>query len=100
MGYLGDGGEFELCVAVVNVPRKCRWCETRLNNENEMLDHVLSQHHTQCFERLDLKGEGVTQPILVCMVPERDFQEGRINVLSCSTTFELGVVLVTSTPSS
>src|SRR5262249_40599121 len=63
-----EEAESELCLANVNVSTKCQWCEIRLSDQEEMLNHVLSQHHPHCFERLTLKGTGVTRAIFVCLV--------------------------------
>jgi hypothetical protein len=63
--------EIELNVANVSVPMKCRWCDTQMIEQENMLDHLLSEHHERCFERLKLRGQGVTEPnaIFVCLVP-------------------------------
>jgi hypothetical protein len=67
--YDGDG-ELELKAANVKVSMKCRWCDVQMNDQESMLDHLLSQHHEHCFERLNLRGQGVTGPnaIFVCLV--------------------------------
>ncbi len=64
----GDN-EFDLAVAHINNSKKCRWCDVWLSGPEEMSDHVLTQHHDRCFERLELKGEGMAQAILVCLAP-------------------------------
>ena len=64
-----DGNEIELVVANVKTSKKCRWCDVWSSEPEEMLDHVLKQHHDRCFERLNLKGEGMAQAILVCLAP-------------------------------
>ena len=61
--------EFELAVAHVKNSKKCRWCDVWLSGPEEVSDHVLTHHHDRCFERLDLKGEGMAQAILVCLAP-------------------------------
>src|SRR5262249_6388008 len=60
--------EFEFVVATLTIARKCQWCESWMNGQEEMLDHVLGQHHERCFEKLVLKGEGVSRAIFVCLV--------------------------------
>src|SRR5262249_16494510 len=60
--------QFEFVVATLTIARKCQWCESWMNGQEEMLDHVLGQHHERCFEKLVLKGEGVSRAIFVCLV--------------------------------
>jgi len=64
-----DGNECELLVGHVKISKKCRWCDAWTSELEEMSDHVLNQHHDSCFERLDLKGEGMADAILVCLAP-------------------------------
>jgi hypothetical protein len=52
-----DGPEVELDIAHVSVSMKCPWCEARMVEQEEMISHLLSRHHDNCFERLDLRGE-------------------------------------------
>jgi hypothetical protein len=61
--------ELELEVAKVDISLKCPWCEARMDDQ-EILDHLLSEHHDQCFEPLKLQGEEVVAPnaIFVCLV--------------------------------
>jgi hypothetical protein len=68
----GDGSEFELDIVNVSIPMKCPWCDSHMNEQNEMIDHILNQHHGQCFERLVLRGEGInnlTEPsaLFLCL---------------------------------
>jgi len=64
----GDN-EIEVVVANVKSPKKCPWCDVWSGEPEEMLSHVLNQHHDLCLERLNLKGEGMAQAILVCLAP-------------------------------
>ena len=60
---------------------------------------ILTDHHYRTLYQGDLGGRLVVEEHTAQLTTERgrevqrDFQEGRINVLSCSTTFELGVDL-------
>ena len=60
---------------------------------------ILTDHHYRTLYQGDLRGRLVVEEHTAQLTTERgrevqrDFQEGRINVLSCSTTFELGVDL-------
>jgi hypothetical protein len=67
--------EFEVIVANVDILMKCPWCEARMSEKGEMFGHLLNEHHERCFERLNLRGEGinnVTGPstIFVCLEPQ------------------------------
>jgi hypothetical protein len=66
----GSDNEFGIDVANVSVSMKCRWCDAQMNEQEYMLDHLLSQHHEHCFERLKLRGQEVAGPnaIFVCLV--------------------------------
>jgi Helicase conserved C-terminal domain len=60
---------------------------------------ILSDNHYRSLYQGELRGNLIVEEHTAQLATERarevqrDFQEGRINVLSCSTTFELGVDL-------
>jgi hypothetical protein len=68
----GREGETEICIANLDVPRQCPWCEIWLVDQEEMLDHLVRRHHEHYFQRLELRGEGVSGPnaIFVCLVSD------------------------------
>ena len=55
----GDGTEDEIDIACVISTRKCRWCESCFSREIDLVEHVLTSHHSECFDRLNLHGAGV-----------------------------------------
>jgi predicted nucleic acid-binding Zn-ribbon protein len=39
-----SGSELEFVIASLSIPHKCQWCESWVNGQEEMLEHVMSQH--------------------------------------------------------
>jgi hypothetical protein len=49
-------------LARVKVFKKCPWCAIYGADPEELTAHLLAEHHDQLFERLVLRGEGVSSP--------------------------------------
>lgn len=73
-------------------------CTGRLN-QADMSERLESNHYVRLYESQNFPKEMVSREHTAQLRPgaaaksQTEFQEGRINVLSCSTTFELGVDL-------
>jgi len=75
--------ETRIEIAKVKVFKQCPWCERRGADPEELITHLLAEHQDQLFERLVLRGEGVStdrKSRLVCLGVE--FGEK-----SCGETF-------------
>jgi len=67
-----SSSEFDLDLANICVSQNCRWCDSQMNSEDGIVEHVLANHHESCFERLDLREEDVIgnklpNAVYVCM---------------------------------